>query len=150
MILCWSISHPNFVKIFIQFGLPVDSLSSLPILGNAILAAEAPQITVQELKQIIDSKNDKLLLVDVRSPEEYEDSHISGAILVPLTDIENRTGIKKIKSLIPGHRLITYCSTGVRSNKAIELLKQQGIQAKNLTGGIREWRQKIEPSMPEI
>lgn len=144
------IYNPNILKPLIQSRIPLNHLSGLPILGNAIRAANNPQITVQELKKLIDSKNPQILLIDVRSPEEYEYTHIPGAILVPLTDIEAGIGIKKIKALIPEHKLITYCSVGIRSNKALELLKAEGITGKNVQGGIHEWREKIDLSMPEL
>ncbi|MEI6443841.1 MAG: rhodanese-like domain-containing protein [Nostocales cyanobacterium ELA583] len=72
---------------------------------------------------LILSKNPQLLLIDVRTPAEYEYTHIPGAMLVTLTDIQAGSGSKKIKSLIPRHQLVTYCSVGVRSNKALELLR---------------------------
>ncbi len=149
-ILTSGIYNPNIFKVFIKAGLPLNSLTSLPILGDAIRAAESPQISVQELKKLIDAHDTSLLLVDVRSPEEYQYSHIQGAILVPLTDIEKGTGINKIKSLLPGHKLITYCSVGIRSNRALDNLRHASIQGTNLTGGITEWQRIIEPSMPEL
>ncbi|HLP88984.1 MAG TPA: rhodanese-like domain-containing protein [Nostocaceae cyanobacterium] len=144
------IYNPDILKIFINAGLPLHSLSDLPILGDAIRAAEAPQITVQEMKQLIDNQDKRLLLIDVRTPEEYEYSHIAKAINIPLSDIEQGRGIKQIKSLLPGRKLITYCSKGSRSNKVLELLRKKGIQGTNLKGGIDEWREKIDPSIPEL
>jgi adenylyltransferase/sulfurtransferase len=144
------IYNPDTLKILINAGLPLNSLSGLPVLGDAIRAAQAPQITVQELKKLIDTQDNSLLIVDVRTPEEYQYSHIQQAVNIPLLDIEQDQGIKQIKSLLTGRKLITYCSKGPRSNKAIELLKKAGVQGTNLQGGIYEWREKIDPSMPEL
>ncbi|MBK1987230.1 hypothetical protein A0J48_006725 [Sphaerospermopsis aphanizomenoides BCCUSP55] len=150
MVMAVAIYNPELLQPLIKAGIPLTNLSSLPVLGDAIRASNTPQITVQELKQLIDRQDPKFLLIDVRSLDEYEDVHIPGAIFVPLTDIEQGTGIKKIKLLMPGHRLITYCSVGKRSNKALELLKESGIEGANVQGGIHEWREKIDPAMSEV
>jgi adenylyltransferase/sulfurtransferase len=144
------IYNPDLLKPLIQSGVPLTNFSGIPVLGDAIRAANTPQITVQELKKLIDDKDQSFVLVDVRSLEEYEYTHIPGAIFVPLTDIEQGTGITKIKSLISGHKLITYCSVGKRSNKALELLKNAGIDGTNVKGGIHKWRENVDPSMPEL
>lgn len=138
--------NPEIIKPLINAGIPLSKLSGIPILGDAVRAANTPQITVQELQQLIDNQDSSFVLVDVRSLEEYEYTHIPGAIFVSLTDIEKGAGIEKIKSLIPGKRLITYCAVGKRSNKALELLKNAGINGTNVKGGIYEWREKIDPS----
>jgi len=145
-LLAFIIYDPDILSPLIKTGLPLDQISGLPILGNAIRTAESPQISVQELKELIDTKATNFVLVDVRTPAEYQLAHIPGAILVPLTDIENGTGIAKIKSLVHGHRLITYCSTGFRSHQTLAILRRMGIQGTNLTGGIQAWRQEIDPN----
>jgi sulfur-carrier protein adenylyltransferase/sulfurtransferase len=150
VILTLMISFPDTLKPMINAGLPLNYFSQLPLLGDAIRAAESPQITVQELKQLIDGKSHKFLLVDVRNPEEYYNAHIQGAILVSLSDIEDGSGITKIKSLLKGQKLITYCAVGHRSHKALELLRGASIFGTNLQGGIKVWRKEIEPSMPEL
>jgi rhodanese-related sulfurtransferase len=142
--------NPYSLKFLIKAGLPLNSFSELPILGDAVRAAEAVQISVQELKKLIDSKVTDFVLVDVREQEEYETAHIPDAVLVPLTDIQKGVGITKIKSLIVGKKLITYCSVGKRSHRALELLRKTGIEGKNVSGGIEEWREKIDQSMPEV
>jgi sulfur-carrier protein adenylyltransferase/sulfurtransferase len=142
--------NPYLLKPLIKSGLPLNYLSGLPILGDAVRSAETPQISVQELKKLIDSKVTDFFLVDVREPEEYDTAHIPDAVLVPLTDIQKGIGVTKIKSLIVGKKLITYCSVGKRSHRALELLRKTGIEGKNVSGGIEEWREKIDQSMPEI
>jgi rhodanese-related sulfurtransferase len=149
-ILAYVIHSPSVLKLLIQAGIPLDSLSNVPLLGDAIRAAEAPQISVQALKQLIDSKATNFILVDVRTPDEYSEAHILGAVSIPLTDIEQGTGITRLKTLASGRQIVTYCTAGKRSNKALELLKQAGLQGSNVNGGIRVWRQQIDPSLPEM
>jgi sulfur-carrier protein adenylyltransferase/sulfurtransferase len=105
-------------------------------------------MTVQELKQLLDSGKSDFLLLDVRNPHEYEIAKIPGSILVPLPDIENGDGVAKVKEMLNGHRLIAHCKSGMRSAKALGILKDAGIEGTNLTGGILAWSKEIDSSVP--
>jgi adenylyltransferase/sulfurtransferase len=110
---------------------------------------EISEMTVKELKQLLDSDTDNYVLIDVRNPNEYEIAKIPGAVLVPLPDIENGSGIDKIKQLANGHRLIAHCKMGGRSAKALGILKEAGIEGTNVKGGITAWSREIDSSVPE-
>lgn len=107
------------------------------------------EMTVSELKQLIDSGADDFVLIDVRNPNEYEIGKIPGSVLVPLPDIENGSGVEKVKELANGNRLIAHCKMGGRSAKALGILKQAGIDGINVKGGINAWSQEIDPSVPQ-
>ncbi len=107
------------------------------------------EMTVQELKQLIDSGADDYVLLDVRNPNEYEIAKIDGAVLVPLPEIEQGPGIDKVKSLVNGHRLVAHCKMGSRSAKALGILKEHGIDGINVKGGITAWSQEIDASVPQ-
>ena len=82
------------------------------------------EIDYSEAKQML--KNDKeILLIDVRSPQEYKESHLDGAINLPLYDIEQQAEEKIKKKDTP---IIIYCQSGSRSRKAIQILKQEDYQ----------------------
>lgn len=72
--------------------------------------------------------------VDVRYEEEWEDGHIPGAILLPLTDIRERMG-----ELDRGGKFITYCLSGKRSAVAAMILKANGYDTVCMKDGLREW-----------
>ncbi|MEQ9672293.1 molybdopterin-synthase adenylyltransferase MoeB [Coleofasciculus sp. G2-EDA-02] len=110
---------------------------------------EIQEMTVQELKQLLDSGTKDFVLVDVRNPNEYEIAKIPGAVLVPLPDIEQGSGIETVKQLLNGHRLIAHCKMGGRSAKALGILKAAGIEGINVKGGITAWSREIDPSVPE-
>ncbi len=118
-------------------------------------AAEAEQqsalqeMTVQELKQLLDSNAKDYLLLDVRNPNEYEIARIPGAVLVPLPEIENGNGVHQVKDLLNGHKLIVHCKMGGRSAKALGILKQAGVEGINVIGGITAWSREIDPSVPQ-
>ena len=111
--------------------------------------AGIPEMTVTELKQVLDSGADDVLLLDVRNPNEYEIAKIPGSVLVPLPDIENGDGVTQVKELLNGHRLIVHCKMGGRSAKALGILKQHGIEGTNVKGGIVAWSKEVDPSVPE-
>ncbi|MFB6277355.1 MAG: molybdopterin-synthase adenylyltransferase MoeB [Halothece sp.] len=110
---------------------------------------EVPEMTVQELKQLMEQNADDYVLIDVRNPNEYEIAKIPGATLIPLSEIEEGNGVEKVKELTNGHRLIAHCKMGGRSAKALRILKQAGVEGTNLKGGIRAWSQEIDSSVPE-
>jgi sulfur-carrier protein adenylyltransferase/sulfurtransferase len=110
---------------------------------------EILEMTVQELKQLLDSNTDDFVLLDVRNPHEYEIAKIPGSVLVPLPDIENGEGVTKVKEILNGHRLVVHCKSGMRSAKALGILKQAGIDGTNVKGGILAWSKEIDPSVPQ-
>jgi sulfur-carrier protein adenylyltransferase/sulfurtransferase len=111
--------------------------------------AEMAEMTVVELKKVIDSGADDYVLLDVRNPNEYEIARIPGSVLVPLPDIENGQGVEKVRTLVNGHRLIVHCKMGGRSAKAIGILKDAGIDGTNVKGGIQAWSREVDASVPE-
>ncbi|AFZ14845.1 UBA/THIF-type NAD/FAD binding protein [Crinalium epipsammum PCC 9333] len=110
---------------------------------------EISEMTVQELKQLLDSGADDFVLLDVRNPNEYEIAQIPGAVLVPLPDIESGKGVEKVKELLNGHRLIAHCKLGGRSAKALGILKSAGIEGTNVKGGITAWSREVDSSVLE-
>ncbi|MGH7999206.1 MAG: molybdopterin-synthase adenylyltransferase MoeB [Brasilonema sp.] len=109
---------------------------------------EMSEITVQELKQLLDNGTNDFVLLDVRNPHEYEIAQISGSVLIPLSEIENGEGVTKVKELLNGHRLIAHCKSGMRSAKALGILKEAGVNGTNVKGGILAWSKEIDPSVP--
>ena len=85
----------------------------------------------------------------MRNPNEYEIARIPGAVLVPLPDIEQGSGVEKIKELLNGHQLIAHCKMGGRSAKALHILKEAGIVGTNVKGGITAWSREVDLSTPE-
>lgn len=110
---------------------------------------DIPDMTVQQLKELLDSATDDYVLIDVRNPNEYDIAKIPGSVLVPLPEIEEGSGIDKVKELVNGHRLIAHCKMGGRSAKALGILKQAGIEGTNVKGGITAWSREIDPNVPE-
>ena len=112
---------------------------------------EAPamnSISVIDLKALLDSGAEDVVLVDVRNPPEADVATIPGGKLIPLAQIEDGEAIDQIRGLAADQRLFVHCKMGGRSARAVELLAQQGIIATNVTGGIDAWSQQVDPSVP--
>jgi len=124
-------------------GIPQATAAALDE-GNMI-----PEMSVQDLKQLMDSGSDNFVLLDVRNPNEYDIAKIDGSVLVPLSELEDGSGIAKVKELVNGHRLIAHCKLGGRSAKALNILKDAGIEGTNVTGGITAWSQEVDSSIPQ-
>lgn len=98
---------------------------------------QTAEIKPLEFEQLSKNQSKTIVLIDVRTPEEYQLGHIPAAISIPLDEVKNN--IPRIKELTKNRRLITYCATGPRSHKALRLLKQHQIEGTNLTGGFDAW-----------
>ena len=110
-------------------------------------AGAVENISVRELKSLLDAGADDLLLLDVRMPQEAEIASIPGAVLVPLDQIENGSAIDQVRQLSAGKRLYAHCKLGGRSAKALIALKREGIEGINVSGGIDAWSQEIDSSV---
>ena len=97
-------------------------------------------ITAEQAKNIMDSQEGYVIL-DTRTQEEYEESHIPGAILIPHDQI-----LEKAESvLIDKNQLIlVYCRSGRRSKLASEDLVKLGYTNIKEFGGIIDWPYEVE------
>jgi adenylyltransferase/sulfurtransferase len=104
-----------------------------------------PQITVQQLKAKQDA-HENFFLLDVREPHEVPIASL-GAPLIPVGSLEAR--IAEIP-VAKDAEIVVHCRSGARSQKAAVILKNHGFtNVQNLAGGILEWADKIDPSLPK-
>ena len=104
----------------------------------------ATEITSLELKKRLD-RGEKLTIIDVREPNEYQINRIEGSILIPLGDVPRRYA-----EFDPNQELITQCKSGARSGRAADFLRSVGFKkVLNLKGGILDWIDKVDPSQPK-
>lgn len=113
------------------FFAPLSCL--LFILSSATLSVGAERVTANELKAMLD-RGEKVILIDVRTPQEHNEAHIPGSVLMPLDTLES------VSSLPEGGRQIIYCRSGKRSLTAIKILSAKGFKnLADLEGGINAW-----------
>lgn len=83
------------------------------------------------------AKRRGVIVLDVRPPEEYASGHITGAISIPLEELERRL------SSLPGDaEIVAYCRGPycLLAPRAVELLRERGFHAQRLEDGFPEWR----------
>ena len=85
----------------------------------------------------------RVLILDVREPAESEICRIDDSALIPLGQLAARLG--EIETDVP---IVTLCHTGVRSMRALEILRASGFSdVRSLHGGIEAWAVEIEVGM---
>jgi len=93
-------------------------------------------ISPQELK---DKLGEDIQLIDVRTPQEFVEGHLNGAILI---DYFNADFMNKMSKLDKSKDLYIYCRSGNRSGKAAKKLESMGFpKVYDLKGGILNWNQ---------
>jgi rhodanese-related sulfurtransferase len=78
-------------------------------------------------------------LIDVRTPEEYAEGHIEGAVLMNVMD--EQAFLAGIDTLDASHTYYIYCRSGRRSQKASELMGGRGLKVVDLQGGYNAWKE---------
>ena len=102
------------------------------------------EITAVELKKRMDA-GDKLFVLDVREPNEYQINRIAGSTLIPLGELPRR-----YQEIDRDQEIVAMCKMGGRSAKATDFLRSVGFtRVKNLRGGILDWVDKVDPTQPK-
>lgn len=92
------------------------------------------KITVDKAKEMIEKED--VIIIDVRTEDEYNTSHIKNAILIPNETIGNEK-LKEVSNL--NQKIIIYCRSGARSKKAAMKLINIGYKNVYDMGGIMSW-----------
>jgi NADPH-dependent 2,4-dienoyl-CoA reductase/sulfur reductase-like enzyme/rhodanese-related sulfurtransferase len=116
-----------------QYGSAKDPINMAGFVAGGMLRGEHPQIDVES---ILDSPSGREpFLLDVRTPEEFVEGHIPGAVNIPVDELRDRL------AEIPRDREIAaYCQVGQRGYLATRILLQNGFQAANIGGGYKTYR----------
>ena len=101
------------------------------------------EVTVQELKKMMDSNAD-FQLIDVREPHEYDICNLNGE-LIPMSDIPNN-----VDKIAKDKQVVIHCRSGKRSGDMLLWLeKNHGFtNLYNLKGGVLAWARDIDPEFP--
>ena len=103
------------------------------------------EIDCRTVKQRLDEKADFLLL-DCREAEEFATARIEGSVLIPMSGITER--VQELEAW-RNKPIVVHCHHGGRSLRVTMWLRSQGFtDVLNLTGGIDEWSQQIDPTVP--
>ncbi|PRB12944.1 FAD-dependent oxidoreductase [Microbacterium sp. MYb62] len=114
-----------------QFGSAKDAVNILGYVAENTRTGTTPTIQWHELDHV---RQAGATLIDVRSPSEFAAGAIPGAVNLPLDELRDRLDD------LPEGSLIVHCQVGLRGHIATRLLRQHGLDVRNLDGGYRTWR----------
>lgn len=108
---------------------------ALPLAAHAGRPAVSPA-AVAELM----ARDDAPLLLDVRSPEEFAQGHLPGAVLIPHDQLAER-----MDQIDPDRWVLVYCRSGARATKAQSVLEKAGIEVRQIEGSWLRWQEEQRP-----
>lgn len=100
-------------------------------------APQAPEVGFDELAQALASGG---FVVDVRTPEEYDEFRVPGAVPIPLAELGQRA-----QEVPKDRRVYVICASGGRSLAAAQALNNAGWQAVSVAGGTKGWASEGRP-----
>ncbi len=113
------------------FGSAKDAINQTGYVGNNVRTGKSPNIQWHEVQAAQDSGT---LVVDVRTQDEHQNGNIPNTILIPVDTLRER--VEELR----GKDVIVTCAVGQRGHTATQILRQHGINARNLDGGYTTWR----------
>jgi adenylyltransferase/sulfurtransferase len=133
-------AHPKITSL-----LPASEYRHLCGVTEEEVGVDPSQIEAISAKTAAPLLNDgKTKFLDVRSPEEWQITHLPGALHIPLDDLLGRAN-----ELDSAQDYVVYCHHGIRSAKAIGGLQKLGFKKlKNLAGGIDSWSMNVDETVP--
>ena len=107
------------------------------------MAQATPSIDQAALLKRIDNKDASMIILDVRTPEEFAKGHVPGAINIPYTHLPAR--ISEVADA-SDKDIVLYCEIGVRAEKGAERLRENGFtKLLHLDGDMKAWEEKKRP-----
>jgi len=104
------------------------------------------EITPQEIQRRLEA-GEKLALIDVREPGEFERARIDNAQLIPMGTVPAE--LSRLDAQADVTPLIVFCHHGVRSLHVVQWLREHGVEAcHSMAGGIDRWSREIDPNVP--
>ncbi|TQF65957.1 CoA-disulfide reductase [Rhodococcus spelaei] len=114
-----------------QFGSAKDPVNMLGYIADNLRVGTAATVQWHELPDLLAAG---VVLVDVRTPDEFAAGSIPGAVNVELDELRSRL------HELPDGELVVHCQVGQRGHTAARLLGQLGRSVRNLDGGYRTWQ----------
>lgn len=125
--------------------IPAFSLFATIVLSGIVFAGETPQISQHELLTALEAPNHNIVVLDVRSLEEYEEGHLVNAI-----NVSHNTVADKLNQLsqYKTSTVVVYCRSGRRAEFAENILTENGFtNLRHLTGDMNGW---LEAKLPVV
>lgn len=110
-------------------------LAALPLAAQAGRPAVAPAAVAE-----ITARDDAPLLLDVRTPEEFAQGHLPGAVLIPHDQLAAR-----LDEIDRDRWVLVYCRSGNRTRTAQDILEDAGIEVRQIEGNWLRWQEEGRP-----
>ena len=118
---------------------PAAPVVDAPVASSVDLESLSQNVDIDTVYDIQNDPN--VFMLDVREQDEYDEKHIPGINLIPMSTIENC-----LDEIPTDQTVIVTCRTGNRSDQVTQFLRANGFNnAHNMTGGIVEWEQAGYP-----
>jgi rhodanese-related sulfurtransferase len=118
---------------------------ALSLVATTLMAGEVPEMSQQQLLEALTVSNNNIVLLDVRSKDEYDEGHVAGAINI------SHNAIKDNLALLAQYKtkkVVVYCRSGRRAAFAENILAENGFtNLHHLTGDMNGW---IEAELPVV
>jgi rhodanese-related sulfurtransferase len=102
------------------------------------------EITPQEVRRRL-SAGEKLRLIDVREPFEFQQARLEGAELIPMRTIPKALALFEEEE----NPIVVFCHHGMRSLQVVGWLREQGVvNCTSMAGGIDRWSLEVDPDVP--
>ena len=112
----------------------VTFFALLALAASLCFAAESQNITSIQAKALL-ARNSRVVLLDVRTPEEYQQAHLRGALLIPVGDLG-----KRVREVPRDRPVLVYCAVGARSLPAAGFLASKGYrEIYHMSDGLVGW-----------
>ena len=105
--------------------------------ATVAMAQFVKNVSPKEAYDYMQANEGKYTLIDVRTPEEYNEGHIRGAELLPIASPDFLVQVKKLPS---NPVYVIYCRSGKRSKMARKIFSETGHSVMHIDGGIRAWK----------
>lgn len=104
------------------------------------------EVTPTEVHQRL-ANGEKLFLIDVRRPDEFQITRIEGTELIPMDTVPSR--LSHLEELADTAPVVVFCHHGVRSANVVNWLRGQGVaDCQSMAGGIDRWSTDVDPAVP--
>jgi len=141
---------PNIKKTLFMAGLAVVACAFLcrpPVLHAQGAAGEYPNLSPAEARDLLGKRagDPGFVLLDVRTPKEFDAERIEGAVMV---DYQSPSFREEMAKLDRSKSYLVYCRTGKRTNGAVKVMRELGFRNVSvLPGGITSWKEAGFPTV---
>ena len=116
-----------------QYGSAKDPINMAGFVAGGLLRDDHPQVDVETV--LATPADQRPLLLDVRTPQEFSAGHLPGAVNIPVDELRSR-----MNELTHDRDIAAYCQVGQRGYLATRILRQAGFSVANIGGGYKTYK----------